>query len=151
MIKSFLRFSLDALGVADYIGRTEFNSSVEIGVSFNKADKPLHSGIFTSVTTTDASFMAGRGGGSFGCVGFLVTDTPTLSRTCHPQLALSGGLPNPNKEAFIMPKSARIFLTYSLVAITTLAIERNTPIAVIALSLAALVLVHVIGGANHVK
>ena len=146
-----LLMTLDALGKAADNGCAEFNSSAEIGVSIHKADKPRLSGIFTSVTTTEASFMAGRSGGYLGSVGFFVADTPTPLRTCHPQLALSGGLLKPTKEAFIMPKHARTFFTYSLVAITTLAIERNTPITVIALSLAALVLVNVIGGANRVK
>jgi hypothetical protein len=147
---TMLARTLDGVAAGADNGLAGFNSPAEIGVSINKADKPLHSGIFTSVTTTDASLsMAGRGGGSFGCVGFLVTDTPTLSRTCHPQLALSGGLLKPIQEAFTMPKHVRTFFTYSLVATITLAVERNTPLPVVLLALAALVLAQVIGGRNH--
>ncbi|QLG88613.1 hypothetical protein HQ393_10395 [Chitinibacter bivalviorum] len=77
-------------------GLAAFNSAAEIGVSNTVADKPLtNSGFFSSVNTTGASSMAGRSGGSFGCAGSYRAGTPTSLLTCHPQLALSGGLLKP--------------------------------------------------------
>jgi hypothetical protein len=143
------RLVLDLYRTAAYIGLAVFNSAAEIGVSIVMADKPLSSGFFTFVNTTDASFMAGRGGGSFGCVGFHNTDTPTLSRTCHPQLALSGGLLNPVMEAFTMPKLARTLLSYSTIIALTLAFERGASVPVILATLATFALVHLIGGTHH--
>ena len=121
---------------------------------------PLISGFFTSVClkrthapvyTQVAPSVAGRGGEAFGLAGLLFLQSLNPAFVPPPSFESEGRGLNPEIGASPMPKTARIFLTYSLVAITTLAIERNTPIAVIALSLAALVLVHVIGGANHVK
>ncbi|MCB5195514.1 hypothetical protein [Deefgea salmonis] len=123
--------------------------AVEIGVSNHKAGTPLQSGIFMPVHTTVAPSMVGRGGGYFGSVGFFVADTPTSLRSYLLRLASKGRNSPSHKGAFTMPKLARTFLTYSLVAIITLAVERNTPIAVIALSIAALVLLQVIGGRDH--
>ncbi|QZA81970.1 hypothetical protein [Deefgea piscis] len=121
----------------------------EIGVSNTIAGKPLQSGIFMPVCTTVAPSMVGRGGGYFGSVGFYRADTPTLLRSYLLRLASKGGDLTPTIGAYLMPKFARTFLTYSLVCIITLAVERNTPIAVIALSIAALVLLQVIGGRDH--
>lgn len=130
---------------ADNGGAASYEA-VEIGVSNHKAGTPLQSGIFMPVRTTVAPSMVGRGGGYFGSVGFFVADTPTSLRSCLLRLASKGGDLSSHKGAFIMPKLVRTFFTYSLIAIITLAIERNTPIPVIVLSLAALVLVQVIGG-----
>ena len=141
--------NLDPSHIERYIDLVAFNSATEIGVSFNTADKPLPSGLFTSVNTIDASFMAGRSEGSFGCVGSRVTDTPTSLRTCHPQLELRGGLTNPNTEAFTMPKHARTLLSYSTIIALTLAFERGASVAVILATLAAFVLVHLIGGTQN--
>ena len=143
------RLVLDLYPTAAYIGLAVFNSTVEIGVSFKKADKPLPCGIFTSVNTTDTSFMAGRGEGSYGCVDFLLIDTPTSLRTCHPQLALSGGLLKPKKEAFTMHKHARTLLSYSTIIALTLAFERGASVPVILTTLATFALVHLIGGTRH--
>ncbi|MCB5196861.1 hypothetical protein [Deefgea salmonis] len=151
MIKSFLRFSLDVLGVADYIGRTEFNSLARIGVRIVQAAAPSW-GIFFAVITIGASSMGGRSlVGIFGCERFLNTLTPTTLLRLPTSIGVERQINLICSGAFTMPKHARTFFTYSLVAITTLAIERNTPIAVVALSLAALVLVHVIGSVNRVK
>ena len=143
------RLVLDLYPTAAYIGLAVFNSTVEIGVSFKKADKPLPCGIFTSVNTTDTSFMAGRGEGSYGCAGFLDTGTPTLLLTCLPQLALSGGFLSPIKEAFTMPKLTRTLLSYSTVIALTLAFERGASVPVILTTLATFALVHLIGGTRH--
>ncbi|WP_273432276.1 hypothetical protein [Chitinibacter tainanensis] len=142
--------TLDAVAAGTDNGCAGFNSLAEIGVSIVMADKPLHSGFFTSVHTTGASIsMAGRGGGSFGCVGFHNADTPTLSRTCHPQLALSGRSLKPVMEAFAMPSHVRSLFQYSTLAIAVIALERNTPLIVVALAIAVFLLSHVIGGRNH--
>jgi hypothetical protein len=143
------RLVLDLYPTAAYIGLAVFNSAAEIGVSFKLADKPLLSGFFTSVNTIETSFMAGHSGGSYGCVGFQFTETPTLLLTCHPQLALSGGLIKPKLEAFTMPKLARTLLSYSTIIALTLAFERSASVPVILATLATFTLVHLIGGAHH--
>jgi hypothetical protein len=143
------RLVLDVYRTAAYIGLTAFNSAAEIGVSNHKADKPLPSGFFTSVITIDASFMAGRSEGYFGSAGFFVAGTPTSLRTCHPQLALSGGLLKPTKRAFTMPKHARTLLSYSTIIALTLAFERGASVPVILATLATFALVHLIGGTHH--
>lgn len=122
-----------------------FNSAAEIGVSNYKADKPLPSGIFTSVNTIAASFMAGRSGGSFGCAGFLVAGTPTSLHTCHPQLALRGGLLFPYKEAITMPKLARALLSHLSFAAILLAAYNHAPLIVVLLAVMMLALVHLVG------
>jgi hypothetical protein len=140
---------LDGIGVGVDNRRAVSLEADEIGVSNNIAGKPLRSGIFMPVHTTVAPSMVGRGGGYFGSVGFYVADTPTPPLPHPLRLASNGGDLVPNIGAYFMPKLARTFLTYSLVAIITLAVERNTPITVIALSIAALVLLQVIGGRDH--
>jgi hypothetical protein len=140
---------LDASAPAADNGRAAFNHAAEIGVSNAIAGTPLKGGIFIPVRTTVAPSMVGRGGGYFGSVGFYRADTPTLPRSCLLRLASKGGDLPPTIGAYIMPKHARTFLTYILVAVITLAVERNTPLSVIALAIAALVLVQVIGGREN--
>jgi hypothetical protein len=89
-----------------------FNSADEIGVSNKLADKPLPSGFFTSVYTTVAPSMVGRGGGYFGSVGFQFADTPTLLRSCLLRLASKGGDLIPKLEAITMPSPARVLLPH---------------------------------------
>jgi hypothetical protein len=141
--------SLDASHKLAYIGRAALTSAVGIGLPFNTADKPLPSGIFISINTIAASFMAGHCGGSSGCAGSRVTGSPTLLWPATFDWTRSGGLLKPNTEAFTMPKLARTLLSYSTVILLTLAFERGASVAVILATLGAFVLVHAIGGASH--
>lgn len=146
-----LLMTLDALGKAADNGCAEFNSLARIGVRFVQAAAPSW-GIFFAVITIGASSMGGRSlVGIFGCERFLNTLTPTTLLRLPTSIGVERQINLICSGAFTMPRHARTFFTYSLVVITTLAIERNTPITVVALSLAALVLVNVIGGANRVK
>jgi hypothetical protein len=143
------RLVLDLYPTAAYIGPAVFNSAAGIGLSNQKADKPLLSGFFTSVNTIDASFMAGRSGGSFGCAGFLLAGRPTLLRPASFDWSRSGGLFSTQKEAFTMHKHARTLLSYSTIIAFTLAFERGASVPVILATLATFALVHLIGGTHH--
>ena len=135
-----------------------FNHASSFDRLNTQAGKPLYCGFFTSerlerpcvpVHAIVAPSMVGRGGEAFGLAGFLCASLSTLPRSRHLRLTADGGDLTPTIGAFIMPKLARIFLTYSLLAITVIAFERNTPLIVVALSFAAFCLAHVIGGARH--
>lgn len=150
--------SLDALSVAGDNRRAVSLEAVGFCSLNDKAGQPRYSGFFTSIRfvrfgvpvhTIVAPSMAGRSGEAFGLASSFVASLQTslLPRPLH--FAVKGGDLISDKGAFTMPKSARTFFTYSLVAIITLAIERNTPLPVVLLALAALVLVHFIGGANR--
>jgi hypothetical protein len=140
---------LDGMAAGADNGRAAFNHAASFSRLNIKADKPLSSGIFTSVHTTGASFMAGRSGDAFGRAGFLDAGLLTLLRTCHLRLAANGGLLNPIKEAFAMPSHVRTLFQYITLAIAVIAFERNTPFIVVALAVAVFLLSHVIGGRNH--
>lgn len=152
--------SLDALGKAADNGGAVSLEAVSFDRLNTEAGQPRYSGFFTSlrfmrcgvpVHTIVAPSMVGRSGEAFGLAGFFCTSLSTLLRSRPLHLTVRGGDLTPTEGAYIMPKPARIFLTYSLVAIITLAIERNTPWHVILLALATLLLTQFIGGRNHAK
>ncbi|WP_297574729.1 hypothetical protein [uncultured Deefgea sp.] len=151
--------SLDALKQMMKNAGLAFNHASSFDRLNEKAGQPLRSGFFTSERLERpcvpehaivAPSLVGRGGEAFGLAGLLFRQSVNPATFSPPPFDSGWRGFNPHeKGAFIMPKLARTFLTYSLLAITVIAFERNTPLIVVALSFAAFCLAHVIGGARH--
>jgi hypothetical protein len=132
-----------------YIGLAAFNSADEIGVSNEIADKPLPSGFFTSVYTTVASSMVGRGGGYLGSVGLLFRRYANSATFLPPSIGVERWEFNSIEiGAFTMPKLARVLLSHFSFAAVLLAAYAHAPLIVVLLSVITPGLVHLVGGAS---
>ncbi|QLG87067.1 hypothetical protein HQ393_01745 [Chitinibacter bivalviorum] len=140
---------LDGMAAGADNGLAALNHAAETGNSDKLADKPLHSGIFTSALPLVRLSLASRGGDTFGYAGSNLPVFPDPALCSPPRLETWSGLIKPKLEARPMPKHARTLLQYLTLITAVLAFERNTPLIVVALAVAVFLLSHVIGGRNH--
>ncbi|AMC36621.1 hypothetical protein [Janthinobacterium sp. B9-8] len=141
---------LDPCHTQRYIGLAAFNHADEIGVSNEIADKPLPSGFFTSVHTTVAPSMVGRGGGYLGSVGLLFRRYANSATFLPPSIGVERWELNSLEiGASTMPKLCRVLLSHVSFSIVVLTIYSQASLAVIALALITLGLIQVIGGTQN--